>query len=104
MNKEMKATALDKLGNLLKSMTVSDVRGGNVVLFAPVKISAAIAAESFDTREELDEFIAELNDAAKVAFGDVAKTVKFEPKTCINKDMTFDEILAASIQNQSSHE
>ena len=46
----MKDTALDKLGNLLKSMTVSDVKGGNVVLFAPVKISAAIAAEAAKKR------------------------------------------------------
>ena len=40
--KEMSDKALDKLGNLLKSMTVEAVKGTGVVLLAPVKISAAI--------------------------------------------------------------
>ena len=58
MSKEMSDKALDKLGNLLKSMTVGTVKGTGVALLAPVKISAAIAkaaAEEAKKKLENDE-------------------------------------------------
>ena len=56
MSKEMSDEALDKVVRLLKSMTVGAVKGGKVVILAPVKISKAIAEEvAEEAKEKLDK-------------------------------------------------
>ena len=58
MSKDMSVEALDKVGNLLKSMTVETMEATGAVLFAPVKISAAImklTAEEAKKKLEKDE-------------------------------------------------
>ena len=58
MSEEMGDEALNKIGNLLKSIKASTVKGGKIALLAPVKISAAIAkaaAEEAKKKLKVDE-------------------------------------------------